>query len=203
MKKPLHFDLRERMGLIGTILGVWLAGNLIVTFLVLLPRSERAESVREAVGEFRQARLDRERTMQTVRRDYERVMDGRRSLGTFYSEVLSTKHDRMTAVQKEIRDIAIKFNMNPETVSFSKEIFEDDQVVKFSTVMPLNGSYENLRQFISAVENSENFLTITGILLAGSKEGGVILSLNVTVATYFFDPDVAQLSAPGPSARLR
>lgn len=191
------------MGLIGTILGVWLAGNLIATFLVLLPRSERAESVREAVDRFRQARIERDRTVEEVRREYQRIMDGRRSLGTFYRVVLSTKQERMTTVQREVREIAAKFNINPETISYSKEIFEDDQIVKFSTVMPLHGSYENLRQFISAVENSENFLTITSILLTGSKEGGIMLSLNVTLATYFFDPDVALQSGPGPTARLR
>ena len=41
-------DIRERAGLIGAVLGVWLAGNLVATFLVILPRNERAETTRDA-----------------------------------------------------------------------------------------------------------------------------------------------------------
>lgn len=203
MKSIRRFDIRERAGLIGTILGVWFAGNLVAAFLVILPRSERAAAVQDAVSSFRQARLERERSVGALRKQYDRVMDGRRSLNTFYSDVLSTKQDRMTAVQREVREIAVKFNINPETISYAREIFEDDQIVKFSTIMPLTGSYENLRQFISAVENSDNFLTVTNVLLAGSKEGGIILSLNVSLATYFFDPDIQPKAAPGQRASLR
>jgi Tfp pilus assembly protein PilO len=203
VKSIRRFDIRERAGLIGTILGVWFAGNLVAAFLVILPRSERAAAVQDAVSSFRQARLERERSVGALRKQYDRVMDGRRSLNTFYSDVLSTKQDRMTAVQREVREIAVKFNINPETISYAREIFEDDQIVKFSTIMPLTGSYENLRQFISAVENSDNFLTVTNVLLAGSKEGGIILSLNVSLATYFFDPDIQPKAAPGQRASLR
>jgi Tfp pilus assembly protein PilO len=190
MSARRHFDIREKSGPIAVLLIAWLAGNLVMAFLVNLPRGERAESLREAVERFQQRRVQRERAVGELRNEYRRIMDGQRSLRTFYNDVLSTKQARMTAVQREIRKLARTFHTNPETIGYPKEIFEKDQIVRFSAVMPLTGSYENLRQFISAVENSENFLTITGITLADSKEGGVILSLRITLSTYFFDPAI-------------
>lgn len=184
------FDLRERAGVIVLVLAVWLAGVLAFFTLVNIPRSEQVAALSEANSLFESQLAERKRRVEGLRAEYERVMDGRRTLRTFYDDVLSTKRERMTAVQSEVRRIASRFNINPETISYSRHIYEGDQIVKFSAVLPLTGSYENLRAFINAVENSDNFLTVESINLSDSKEGGVILSLNITLSTYFFDPDV-------------
>ena len=80
MKWFRTFDIRQKLGFIGAILGVWLAGNLVATFLVILPRNERAETIRDAVDEFRQARIERDRSVGSLRTQFNRVMDGKRSL---------------------------------------------------------------------------------------------------------------------------
>jgi len=196
MKVRRGFDIREKAGIIILVLGVWLAADLGVFFLVNLPRGEQVTSLKEASTLFERQLVERKRRVERLRAEYQRVMDGRRTLKTFYDEVLSTKRERMTPVQSEVRQIASKFNINPEMVSYSRHIYEEDQIVKFSAVLPLNGSYENLRAFINAVENSENFLTIEAVNLSDSKEGGVMLSLNITLSTYFFDPDVKPKTAP-------
>ena len=195
MRRIRALDIREKAPLLAAVLLVGLAANAVVAFLVNLPRSEKAASLRAADSEFHETLVRRRQKVEGLRREYERIVGGRRSLETFYDEVLSTKRQRMVAVQKEIRDIAAKFNINPETITYSRDIFKKDPIVKFSAVLPLTGSYENLRAFINAVENSENFLIIEGINLTDSKEGGVILSLNITIATYFFDKDVEALGA--------
>lgn len=203
MMRLRGFDIRDRLGLIGGVLGVWLAANLVMAFLVNLPRTESVASLKEATDNFRQARIRREHSVQSLRQQYTRVMDGRRTLDTFYRDVLSTKQDRMTAFQGELRDIAVKFHIDPSTITYAKEESKKDQIVKFSATMPLNGSYENLRQFMSAIENSDNFMTISNILLADSKEGGVILGLSITVCTYFFDPELTPKQEPGAGRPAR
>jgi Tfp pilus assembly protein PilO len=184
------FDIRERAGMILVLMLVWLGVLVAVNLMVNLPRADRISALEEAHREFGQHLAERKRKVSLLRAEYDRVMDGRRTLQTFYDEVLSTKRERMTTVQREIRQIAGKWNINPETISYQRDVFEEDRIVKFSLVVPLDGSYENLRAFVSAVENSENFLTIESIGLSDSKEGGVILSLNVTLVTYFLDPDI-------------
>jgi len=190
VRLPGRFDIREKAGIVIAILAVGLCGNLAFAFMVNYPRSEQARTLRQQVESF-EDRLGRRRDkVESLRADYNRVVGGDRSLHTFYDEVLSTKRQRMLAIQKEIRDIAKKFNISPESIAYARASNKNDPIVKFSANIPLNGPYESLRAFISAVERSENFLIIESVTLTDSREGGVILSLNIVVSTYFFDPDV-------------
>jgi Tfp pilus assembly protein PilO len=191
MNLPRKFDIREKARIFAAIFVVWLAGDLAVAFFVNLPRSEEVRGLRDACDSFEGRFVKRKEKVDAMKAEYDRVMGGRRSLQTFFQDVLSTKRERMPAVQQEIRDIAAKFQIKPENIAYSKDVFKGDRVVKFAAVLPLNGSYENLRAFISAVENSQNFLVIDSIALTDSKEGGIVLNLQITVATYFVDPDMA------------
>jgi Tfp pilus assembly protein PilO len=193
------FDVRARTPLLAAVLLVWLAVNLAATFLVNIPRAERVSTLTSASDLFRTKLAERRAKVGGLRKHFNRVVDGERSLKTFYDDVLSTKRQRMTAVQKEIRSIATRFNIKPESISYARTFFKNDNIVKFAATLPLAGSYENLRAFISALEASENFLVIESVALADSKEGGVILSLQIEVATYFFDNDVRPGEMPGGS----
>jgi Tfp pilus assembly protein PilO len=193
-----RFDIREKAGVVFTILAAWLGVNLAVAILVNLPRAGRASTLEESTQLFDGKLSERRTKVMAIRTEYERIMDGLRKLETFYEDVLSTKKERMTAVQREIRAIAARFHIKPEAIRYNRQFFESDQIVKFWAILPLTGSYENLRAFIDAVENSENFLTIESIGLSDSKEGGVILALDITLATFFFDPDLSEASASVP-----
>ena len=190
MMKIRRFDLRENAGAFIAVTVVWLAANVAAAFLLNFPRAEEARSLRAASEDFELKLRRRQEKVNAVRSDFERVMGSARSLQTFYDDVLSTKRQRMTTFQKEIRDIAAKFNIKPESISYTRDVNKGEQLVKFSAILPLSGSYENLRAFVNSLENSENFLVIQSVALTDSKEGGVILSLQISVATYFLDPDL-------------
>lgn len=198
-RNGVRFDVRAKTPLIAAILLVWLAVNLAATFFVNIPRAERVSTLTTASDLFRTQLAERRAKVGGLRKDFNRVVDGERSLKTFYDDVLSTKRQRMTAVQREIRSIATRFNIRPENISYTRTFFKNDNIVKFAATLPLAGSYENLRAFISALEASENFLVIESVALADSKEGGVILSLQIEVATYFFDNDVRPEDLKGGS----
>lgn len=200
MNRLKKFDIRRNTPLLSAIAAAWLAVALGFALLVNLPRSERAAAMKNALDSFARLATTRERKVDRLRAQYQRVIDGERTLETFYRDVLSTKRERMPAFQRELRSIAQKFNINPETITYTREIFENDQIVKFAASLPLTGSYENLRAFIDAVERSEHFITIQYIQLTDSKEGGVILSLTINVATYFFDMDIVPKKATGRKA---
>ena len=185
-----RFDIREKVGILAGIIVVVLGADAAFAFLVNLPRAEQASSLRSQVESFNERLAKRREKVAALRSDFDRVVGGDRSLHTFFDDVLSTKRQRMMAIQKEVRAIGQKFNIAAESISYSRQIFEKDRIVKFSAVLPLIGPYESLRAFISAVERSENFIIIESVALTDSKEGGVILSLNISLSTFFFDPDV-------------
>jgi len=204
MKKYLaDFDVREKSATIAVVILVWLGINLAFAFLVNVPRAQQQSTLDQAVHHAAGLLGSKMDDVARLREHYTRVMEGRSNLDKFYADVLSTKNERLISFQKEIRDIAGKFHISLESISYPREEFTKDKVAKFGATMPLTGSYENLREFIDTIEKSENFIVIESIQLANSKEGGVILSLNIMLSTYFVDPEIHETEAAGAPARGR
>jgi Tfp pilus assembly protein PilO len=201
MKKFMaDFDVREKAAVIAGVIVVLLGLNVAFWFLVNVPRSSRVIDLEQAVGRASAQLAIKEKDVASLREHYTRVMEGRASLDRFYADVLSTKQERLISFQKEIRDIANKFHINLETITYPREEYPKDKVTKFTATMPLTGSYEGLREFIDTVEKSDNFIVIEGIQLANSKEGGVVLSMSIQLSTYFVDPDIREPDTGGGRA---
>jgi len=196
-----QFDVREKAGVITAIILVWLGLNLAFAFTVNLPRGRRVAELETSVNETASALARKQQEVEKLRAHFERVVGGRASLDKFYSDVLSTKQNRLISFQREIRTIADQFKINLDTISYPRETFPKDKVTKFSATMPLSGSYENLREFIDTIEHSQNFIVIEGIQLANSKEGGVILGLSIQLSTFFVDPDIRESDQAGKGKR--
>lgn len=193
------FDIREKAGVIVAVILVWLGLNLAFAFFVNVPRANEVITLNEEAQ-----RLNREigvkgKDIDRLRPQHERVLEGNSNLEIFYDEILSTKNERLISFQREIRDIAEKFNINMDAIAYPREVMSN-RVVKLGAAMPLSGSYENLRSFIKRVEESENFIVIESIQLANAKEGGVILSLTIVLSTYFVDPEAPAVNN-GPARR--
>lgn len=194
------FDVREKAPAIAVIIVLWLGANLAFAFLVNVPRAAAAAGLEEQALQVEAQTTSRASEVERLRQHHRRVLEGSDNLNQFYSEVLSTKSERFISFQREVRDIAAKYNINVDAISYPRESFPKDKVTKLSAVMPLTGSYESLREFIHTIEKSPSFIVIESIQLANSKEGGVILGLNITLSTYFVDPDL-QEEAPQPVRR--
>ena len=186
------FDVREKAPAIAVIIVLWLGANLAFAFLVNVPRAAAAAGLEEQTLQVEAQTASRTSEVERLRQHHRRVLEGSDNLNQFYSEVLSTKSERFISFQREVRDIAGKYNINVDAISYPREAFPKDKVTKLSAVMPLAGSYESLREFIHTIEKSPSFIVIESIQLANSTEGGVILGLNITLSTYFVDPDLQE-----------
>ena len=118
-------------------------------------------------------------------------------------EVLSTKDERMVDVQAELAELAQEFNIQASTNDFDNEVLYDEELERFVIVLPLEGGYSNLRKFLRAVEGSDNFLVVERVALAKGKQGGVMLSLDISLATYFNAPEELLLKGHGRRPRRR
>lgn len=194
------FDVREKAPAIAVIIVLWLGANLAFAFLVNVPRAAAAAGLEEQALQVEAQTASRASEVERLRGHHRRVLEGSDNLNQFLSEVLSTKSERFISFQREVRDIAAKYNINVDAISYPRESFPKDKVTKLGAVMPLTGLYESLREFIHTIEKSPSFIVIESIQLANSKEGGVILGLNITLSTYFLDPDL-QEDTPQPVRR--
>lgn len=172
---------------VAAVLGVVAAANLLV-FLFVTEPMYRTSEVRLAEWEAMEQRLEqRRRSVERLERQLERLRRQQQNLAQFYDAILASKQAKMTTIQREIRSIAAQFQVNPESINYEPAYLQTEDLVHFDIAFPLRGSYENLRQFIHRVETSEHFLIIDDISLADAREGGVVLSLNVRLHTYFKD----------------
>lgn len=104
-----------------------------------------------------------------------------------FDDILSSKEERMTAIQREVRRLAQERNLDADRISYAASTVKDTGLVRFTISFPLKGDYATLQDFVRAVEASPNFLIVDNISLDEIQGEG--LSLKVVLATYFQAPD--------------
>ena len=182
-------DAQAEARRLAVVLGS-VAGVNLVLFLLATEPLYRVSRVRLAEWQAMGQRLEqRQRGAERLHKQVERLERQRQNLAQLYDVVLADKTEKLTAIQREIRSISGQFQVDPQNVSYSAGYVPEADLVRFDIAFPLRGSYENLRQFVHRVESSEHFLIIDDISLADAREGGVVLSLNVRLHTYFKDSE--------------
>lgn len=118
------------------------------------------------------------------------------------TEVLSTREQRLVEVQQELARLCALFRIDIETVQVKNAILREDGLDRFAMVVPLQGGYDSLRNFLQAVEASEKFIVVEQVSLAGALRGGSQdLQLSITLASYFdVTPERAAPRAGGGDA---
>ena len=198
MKPPkLHFDVRSNGRQAAIALAIGLALNAGAYLLLVRPHVRQAHQMEdESEPRLRQIK-DREAAVAAKEKFVQAVETATKDLTSLRQDVLSTKRQRMIAVQLEVAELATEFGINLERVQY--EAPDPDQAAKeglerFGMKVPLKGGYANLRKFLQAVESSDEFLVIEQVALENGVGQG--LELNITLATYFDAPELRVQPAP-------
>jgi Tfp pilus assembly protein PilO len=197
--RPIQARILARWRQVALILGAVVLVNVALDVLVL------RRSVR--VSGDRQRLLDDERgevagvrqRLDGLERASSKLACVESDVAHVFDDVLSSKSGRMTAIQREIRQLAKEHVADPENIAFSYSEVKGTGLVRFTISFPLQGSYETLRHFIKAVEDSQNFLIVQDIGLTEESAGGA-LHLNVDLVTYFQSPEMAAITSHFPAA---
>jgi Tfp pilus assembly protein PilO len=185
-----RFDVRQA-GRILLVAYVSLALiNVIVFLLLTRPKVFEYRTMTDKTAPLVLALSNRETQVDDLEEYLLRLEQAQADLQRLREEILATKNHRMIPVQLELERLAQRFQINSDQVTYENQILEDEDLERFGMVVPLQGGYQNLRSFIQAVESSEQFLVIERVNLVRSREGGVLLELNITLATYFDAPEL-------------
>jgi hypothetical protein len=192
-----------------------LAAHGLVAGLVTVPLSRSSASL-----DKKRLALEKEVRSLEAERDELVALDGkleknREGLERFHREVLSTKRERMTFFQQEIRRMAQQSGVQLETIGYSVEEIRESHgslgaarssparmgagagvLVRFSTTLPLEGTYRAVRKFLSAVENNPDLFLVIEQLTLRSKAADRLnrIDLDVEFSTYFFELERASRS---------
>ena len=194
------FDIREDRVKVAAILGVLAVLNLVLYITLNLPRMHRQAVEERRVSDVTQNLAEVSRRVGLMKDLDQRFETEKTKVDTFYNDVLGSKDTRMIQIQREVRAIAASLGMDPETIAYQPEILDKVGLISFSVNVPLAGDYRNLRQFISKIEKSQNFLIVDSVSLGGAKDGGALLDLNIRLSTYFDAPELRELKQ-APAAK--
>jgi type IV pilus assembly protein PilO len=110
-----------------------------------------------------------------------------------YSDQFSTQRRRFTAVTAEVRDLARRAGLEPASMSYPTEEIEDYGLVKRYFTFSVQGTYQQLRQFINLLELTPSFVTLEQVSLNG--EEGARLGIRLNLSTLFADEDAVEPKA--------
>jgi Tfp pilus assembly protein PilO len=206
LRRLRWLDLRSTLVPVGAVLLGILVLNLLFYVFLTRPRLEMAAGSRASFQRLNQRLVEEREAEDAIRRRVSLARCTAYDLTKFRDDVLSSKVARMTVVMKSLRDLARTFRMDPENIQYQMKEMPDSGLMTLGVSFPLHGSYEDLRQFLHHIEESEHFLLIDGVGLRGTQEGGAQLDLNIRLSTYFAAervPEEEQDPGAGRSGRSR
>jgi hypothetical protein len=164
---------------------VFLALNLLFYGMVIHPGKKGLQEKEERLEVILRDQTISLRRLDAARADKTALDMIRLNLDTFYLDILSTLEERMNPVREEIARLAQHFNVTLNKRTYPAQENADMGVHEFHIRFPLRGQFEDVGNFISQIENSENFLVIDRITLRTSDDNGRLLQLTFDLSTFF------------------
>ncbi len=150
--------------------------------------SGRVDVLGEAIAE-ETAQLEKIASQQAqVAALVERADAAEKGIASLYEDRFATESERLTAVIREVRELASRAGVVPDRISYPEEVFEDFGLIKRSLEFTVDGSYQELRLFVNYLEQSESFLVLESL---GLQDGDTELRIRTTLSTLFSGRDVA------------
>jgi Tfp pilus assembly protein PilO len=188
MARRWRFDIRQSGRQIAAVLGAVTLINLVAYALVVRPRIQEYQRL-QVTNRPRFDALEQRREEVTGRETYLAALrQAEVDLRELREKRLGTREERLVEVQLELAEMAKRFGIDLETVTYKNDVLVSEELDRLEMVVPLEGGYANLRRFLQAVESSNEFLVVERVGLAEGKQGGVMLQLNITLVTYFTLP---------------
>lgn len=188
MARRRRFDIRQASKQILLVLGLLLGLNVAFYAFFVGPAVQEYDRLRVS-SEPRFEQLEQRRGQVEGREAYlTAVKQAQSDLERLHQEVLSTREQRMVEVQLELARLAEQFAINLDSITYHNQVLGGEELDRLEMVVPLLGGYANLRRFLQSVESSDKFLVVERVALVQGKEGGAMLQLNITLATYFTAP---------------
>ncbi len=165
--------------------GILLAINVVVLVAVVLPLRESvatdaaraqasAQSLREAMADMKDAEATRDGQSKAAA-----------DLDRFYAEVLPK--DFMTArrvTQLKLAQLARSHDVAFAGSGATTEELRDSTLERLRVNYSLSGDWEDIRQFIYAIETGSDFVVIDNMQLSEGGDAGV-LELQLEMSTYY------------------
>jgi Tfp pilus assembly protein PilO len=190
MYLPLKRVLDEKRRLVIPVLA-GLALNLVLFAGVVYPLGVRMGSIEMRAQAAAQRLQEAEREDADARGIIQRRDRNDKALKAFYTDVLPSSHaEARQATFLRLTQLAQQHNLEQSRRSIDPTQERESSLARLQISMTLQGSYEDIRQFIHQVESGSDFIVLDSISLQQGLEPGAPLTLALNLSTYYrVEPD--------------
>jgi Tfp pilus assembly protein PilO len=174
---------------------------IIIDFLILsfgvLKLDAKAKQLESQVKKGEETLSLLQKKVEDKENEVNSFKESKAVIETIKDNIFEKRVDRFINFQKEVEKLVLGAQMNIEKYDYKYDIIPKDMekegwkdgFVQVSMVLPLQGSYPQIKNFVSSVENSGHFFTINGIDISQSTQGSALLNFKIGISTFFvYDP---------------
>lgn len=182
------------------LLAVWLPAVLlcVVTATVFVWQTSesggRRTQVRNQIEELEQEIARLEHLQLAVVSDRETVAEIDRQFDILYSETFGDLDRRLTRILRAVGTATREAGLLPGSFSYSATDSRETGFIRFAVRFSVDGEYQQIRQMLSALQSSPEFLVVETLNLAGAEDPlSRDLKISVGIATFLAEADSNQL----------
>lgn len=149
----------------------------------------RFQALEDEIAEVRNLRT---RTTQEVARREGQVatVEATRSrVENLYREGFATERERLIDLIREVKDLADRSGLHPDSISYPEERLEQYGLVEKSLVFTVEGNYTQLRRLINQLELTDTFVALDSISLSEATPN---LRIDLRLSTLFSDGEARE-----------
>jgi len=124
---------------------------------------------------------ERERLWITATENQQRIEQLRR-------DVFSSERRRLTAMVREVKDLATRAGLAPTSIRYPEEAFSEFGLTRRSVDFSVEGTYADLRTFLHLLELTPSFVTVDDLGVNERDAGRLGISLRLS--TLFVEGDI-------------
>jgi Tfp pilus assembly protein PilO len=179
--------VREHQSVVLAIVASLLV-NVLTYALVVQPRGVRAAGAADRAAAAARSRAAAERELAAAQALVTGKSRADEKLNAFYQDVLPAGRE----AARRMMDQQLPVLADQSGVRWSKRtsdvaIANDARLGQLTITMVLEGEYDELREFIYAIESATNFIIVEDVMLSEGRPNEA-LTLTVRMSTYFRAP---------------
>jgi Tfp pilus assembly protein PilO len=182
---PTRRIMTEKRALIWPI-ALGLVANVLVFFLVVYPLSQAVAGGEQAAQASAAALAEARRSHADAKATVEGKSEADAELRRFYADVLPSHISEARQMTYLLIDqLAGEAGLQRGQRSFTPSDVRESTLGKLTILVRLSGEYQQIREFIHALETAPDFLVLERVELVQVEGQARGLDVNVQIATYF------------------
>jgi len=186
-------------------LAVVLVANVAVLALLVLPRERRVAAMVERVEESRHEAAVAQIALTKAKEQRASKALAEQQLKKFYEEVLpADSREAQDMTNFALERVARESGVIEKNGQSGYEAVKESRLAHWATRVVLDGSYQNIRRFLFALENARPFVVIEKVELSPSNESGTTaanqgntIEITLEISTYYLTRATSDAAGAG------